>query len=111
MRSAVAEVTRRRTSSNDPAIGLLLRKWDWRKRSPSPRPSPPGEGEARTVPGIFTPFGVESLHGDLRRRLRKPQRPRHGLHRGDDVVDVIVEREAQQFRAFLDVFAFHGCGE
>src|SRR5207302_2175865 len=30
------------------------------KRSPSPRPSPPGEGEARTVPGIFTPFGVKS---------------------------------------------------
>src|SRR2546429_613728 len=48
---------------------LLLRKWDWRKRSPSPRPSPPGEGEARTVPGIFTPFGVELLHGDSRRRL------------------------------------------
>jgi len=42
---------------------LLLRKWDWRKRSPSPRPSPPGEGEARTVPGIFAPFGVELLHG------------------------------------------------
>src|SRR5207244_2574786 len=25
-----------------------------------------GEGEARTVPGIFTPFGVELLRGDLR---------------------------------------------
>ena len=36
------------------------------KRSPSPRPSPPGEGEARTVLGIYTPFGVELLHGDLR---------------------------------------------
>src|SRR5438046_5890103 len=49
---------------------LLLRKWDWRKRSPSRRPSPPGEGEARTLPGIFTPFGVEYLHGNSRRRLR-----------------------------------------
>src|SRR5947207_11881270 len=49
---------------------LLLREGDWRKRSPSPRPSPPGEGEARTVPGIFTPFGVELLHGDSRRLLR-----------------------------------------
>ena len=44
------------------------------KRSPSPRPSPPGEGEARTVPGIFTPFGVELLHGDLRRRLQSASR-------------------------------------
>src|SRR5439155_22661721 len=72
-------------------MSLLLRKWDRRKRSPSPRlrgpkpirsssaellrrakarPSPPGEGEARTVPGIFTPFGVELLHGDSRRLLR-----------------------------------------
>src|SRR5436190_23727322 len=34
-----------------------------------PRPSPPGEGEARTVPGIFTPLGVELFHGDSRRRL------------------------------------------
>src|SRR5207302_1972275 len=33
------------------------------ERSPSPRPSPPGEGEARTVPGILTPFGVELLQG------------------------------------------------
>ena len=28
-----------------------------------------GRGEARTGPGIFTPFGVELLHGDSRRRL------------------------------------------
>ena len=53
-------------------------------RHPSPCPLParrgeggrrPGEGrfmgrgEARAVPGIFTPFGVELLHGDSRRRL------------------------------------------
>src|SRR5437016_5685184 len=37
-------------------------------------PSPPGEGEARTVPAIFTPFGVELLHGDLRRRLQSASR-------------------------------------
>src|SRR5438093_100143 len=62
-------------------MSLLLRKWDWRKRSPSPRPSPPGEGEARTVPGIFAPFGVELLHGDSRRRLRPglTQEPHHGV--------------------------------
>src|SRR5437879_4246326 len=45
------------------------------ERSPSPRPSPPGEGEARTVLGIFTPFGVELLHGDSRRLLRGPFKP------------------------------------
>src|SRR6266513_3788452 len=40
------------------------------KRSPSPQPSPPGEGEGLTVPGILTPFGVESLHEDLGRLRR-----------------------------------------
>src|SRR5947199_10836629 len=29
-----------------------------------------GRGKARTVPGIFAPFGVELLHGDSRRRLQ-----------------------------------------
>src|SRR5216110_2238870 len=29
-----------------------------------------GRGEARTVPGIFAPFGVVLRHGDLRRLLR-----------------------------------------
>src|SRR2546423_12362576 len=43
---------------------LLIRKWDWRDARPHPGPLPPGEGEARTVPGIFTLFGVELLHGD-----------------------------------------------
>ena len=38
-------------------------------------------------------------------RSRKPQRPGHGLHRGNDVGDVFVERQTEQLRAFLDVFA------
>src|SRR5438046_6229966 len=37
---------------------------------PHPGPLPQERGEARTVPGIFTPFGVELLHGDSRRLLR-----------------------------------------
>src|SRR5437762_2288732 len=48
----------------------------------------PRRGEARTVPGIFTPFGVELLHGDLRRRLRffrralrRPQPPPGSVRR------------------------------
>src|SRR5205823_7812318 len=39
------------------------------------RYSPPGEGEARTVLGIFTPFGVELVHGDSRRLLRERFKP------------------------------------
>src|SRR5437762_1457021 len=39
--------------------------------TPAPLPQePPREGEARPVPGIFAPFGVASLHWDLRRSAR-----------------------------------------
>src|SRR5438034_2214375 len=44
-----------------------------------PGPLPQERGEARTVPGIFAPFGVELLHGDSRRLLRGSWRARAGL--------------------------------
>src|SRR5256886_14250645 len=37
---------------------------------PHPGPLPQERGEARTVPRIFAPFGVELLHGDSRRLLQ-----------------------------------------
>src|SRR5439155_11422646 len=44
--------------------------------TPAPRrPSPPRTGEARTVPRIFTHFGVTLLHGDSRRLLRERFKP------------------------------------
>src|SRR6266513_5591141 len=42
---------------------LLIRKWDWRDARPHPGPLPQERGEALTVPGIFTLFGVDLLHG------------------------------------------------
>ena len=51
-----------------------VRRWVFDVGCSSPRPSP---RRARTVPGIFTPFGVELLHGDSRRRLRLLQQLQH----------------------------------
>src|SRR3989440_9403899 len=48
-------------------ITIKIGKKPFRLNSMAVHPGPlphPGEGEARTVPGIFTPFGVELLHGD-----------------------------------------------
>jgi len=77
----------------------------------TPALSPREREKHAQFPEIFTPFGVELLPGDLRRWLRKPQRPRHRLHSSDNVRDVVLERQAEQFRAFLDVFALHRGGE
>ena len=92
------------------------------RASPFPGGEGWGEGEQERgkqakFPGIFVRCDVSpharSGAGLLREKSLLGKAQRHGsrLHGSDDVVDMLVERQAKQFRAGLDVFAPHGGGK
>ena len=74
-------------------------------------------GKQAKLPGIFVLRGAAPRMGTyiglLREKSLLGKAQRHGsqFHGSDDVVDMLVERQAKQFRAGLDVFAPHGGGK
>src|SRR5437867_3159953 len=89
-----------------------LRAECWRAAGVVAPQSQSPDGYAPFVAPSQRPASTQRTHSlFMRWVLTESQGTGHGLHRHDNVVDVLVERQADQFRSSLEVVALDRRGE